>query len=174
MTSHGLYSGNHVQYIWHVIYCVWYHIRYMCDITQCLYLWHHTLHVYDIATLYGIPQSVMATQPLCNFTSTMSDITPTVTVSSHPLYQFYLTQCMDDITETICMTSYALHMTSHRLFRTSHHFMYDIKPTISDLTSTVSVSSHPPFWWYHSHSIYDITSNISMTSYPLYLWHNIH
>ena len=81
---------------------------------------------------------------------------------------------MDDITETICMTSYALHMTSHRLFRTSHHFMYDIKSTISDLMSSVYVSSHPIYQWYHKHCIYDITSSISVTSYPLYLWHNIH
>ena len=93
----------------------------------------------------------------------MSDITPSVSVSSHPLDQFYQTQCMYDITATMCMTSYALHMTLHPLFRTSHHFMYDIKSTISDLTSTVSVSSHPICRWYHSHYI----------SHPVYGRHPI-
>ena len=109
MTSHGLYSRYHVQYICHVIYCVWYHIRYMCDSTQCLYLWHHTLHVYDISTLYGITHSVMTTQPLCNFTSTMSDITPscicvitpTVSILSNPVYGWHQRNYMYDI---ICTT----------------------------------------------------------------------
>ena len=174
MTSHSLYSWHHMHNIWYVIYRVWYHNHYMCDITQCLYLWQYTLYIYDISTLYGIIQSIVTTQPFCNFAATMSDITPTLSVSSHPKYQFYQTQCMYDITATICMTSCALYMTSHPLFRTSHHFMYDIKSTISDLTATVSVSSHPHCRWYHSHYRYDITSSISVTSYPLFLWHNIH
>ena len=109
-----------------------------------VYLWHHTLYVYDISTLYGITHSVMTTQPLCNFTVTLPDITATVSVSSHPVDQFYQAQCMYDIIATMCMTSYALHVTSHPQFRTSHHFMYDIRSTLSDLTSTVSLSSHPP------------------------------
>ena len=94
--------------IYDVIYCVWYPIHYMCDITQCLYLSHDTLYDYDISTLYGITHSVMTTQPLCNFTATMSDITPTVSASSHTVDQFYQTQFMYDITATMCMTSYAL------------------------------------------------------------------
>ena len=168
------YSWHHMHYIWHVIYCVWYPIHYMCDNTQCLYLWHHTLYGYDISTLYGITHSVVTTQPLCNFTATMSDITPTVSVSSYPLDKFYQTQCMYDITATMCMTSYAPHVTSHPQFRTWHHFMYDISCTLFDLTSTVSVSSHPPYRWYHSHCMYDLTSSIALPSHPLYLWHNIH
>ena len=163
-----------MHYIWHVIWCVWYHIHYMCDITECLYLWHHALSIYDTSTLYGITQSVMTTQPLCNFTATMSDITPIVFVSSNPVDQFYQTQCMYDIIATMCMTSFALHVTSHPQFSTSHQFMYEIRSTLSDLTSTVSLSPHPPYWWYHSHYMHDLTSSISLTSHPLYLWHNIH
>ena len=132
----------------------------MCDITLCLYLCYHTLYVYDISTLYGITHSVMTTQPLCNFTATKSDITHTVSVSSHPLDQFY---------QTKCMISYALHGTSHPQFRTSHHFMYDIRSTLSDLTSTVSLSSHPPYQLYHRHYMYHLTPSISVTSHTLYL-----
>ena len=161
------YLWHHMHYIWHSIYCVRYHIYNMCDIRKCLYLRPHTLYVNDICTLYGITHSVMTTQPLCNFTATMSDITPTVSLSSHIMYQFYQTQCMYDITATICMTSYALPMTSH-------HFMYDIRSTLSDLTSCVSLSSHPPYRWYYSHYMYDITSNIYVISHSLYLWHNTH
>ena len=196
MTSHALYSWHHTHYIWHVIYCVWYHIHYMCDIAQWLYLWHHNLYVYDKSSLYGITHSVMTTQPLCNLTATMSDITPIVPVSSHPMYPFYQTQCMNDITTTICITSYALHRTSHPLCMTTHPFLYDIKSSISDITSTisdlmstVSVSSHPLYRWYHSHYIYDITYTICVTSYPLcrtsqhcvwmtphseYMWQHLH
>ena len=181
MTSHALYWWSHMQYIWHVIYSVWYHIHYICDITQCLYLWHHTLYVYDISTLYGITHSVMTTQPLCNFTTTMSDITPTVSVSSHPVDKFHQAQCMSDLTATMCMTSYALHVTSHAQFRTSDHFMYDIRSTLSDLTSTVSMSSHPPYRWHHIHYIYDIISTkydsttlLLMTRHSTYVWHPLH
>ena len=81
---------------------------------------------------------------------------------------------MYDITATIYMTTYAVHMKTHPLFMTSQLFIYDMKSTISDLTSTVSVSSHPHYQWYHSHSKYDITSSIHVTSYPLYLRHHIH
>ena len=73
---------------------------------------------------------------------------------------------MYDITANMYMTSYALHVTWYPQFRTSHHFMYDIRSTLSDLSSTVSLSSHPPYWWYHSHYLYDLT--------PSYLWHHIH
>ena len=174
MTSHALYRWYHMHYIWHVIYCVWYHIHFMCDITQCLYLWHGTHYVYDISTLYGVTHSVMTTLPLCNFTATMSDVTPTESVSSHPVDQFYHTQCMCEITATMCMTSYAWNETSHSQFRTSHHFRYDLRSTLSDLISTVYLWSHAPYRWYHSHYMYDLTSSISVISHPLYLWHNIH
>ena len=64
---------------------------------------------------------------------------------------------------------------------TSQHFIYDMKSTIfgitstiPDLTSIVSVSSHPHYRWYHRHFKYDITSSIHVTSYSLYLRHHIH
>ena len=145
-------------------FCVTSHNACISDIAHCL--WH--IH------FIFITHSVMTTQPLCNFTAAMSDITPTVSVSSHPVDQFYPTQCMCDITATMCMTSYALHVTSRSQFRTSHHFMYDIRSTLSDLTSTVSLLSHPRYRCYHSHYMYDLTSSISVTSHPLYFWHNIH
>ena len=62
----------------------------------------------------------------------------------------------------------------HPLFRTAHHFMYDIKSTVSDIKSTVSVSSHPPYRWHHSHYKEGITSSTCVISYPLCFWQNIH
>ena len=64
------------------------------------------------------------------------------------------------------MTSDLLSMTSYPLFRTSHDFMYDIKSTVSVLTSTASVSSHPTYRWHHSHYMEGITCSIPVITYP--------
>ena len=50
----------------------------------------------------------------------------------------------------------------------------DITPTILEIVSSVSVSSHQQYRWYHSQSVYDITSSICETSCPLYLSHRTH
>ena len=73
---------------------------------------------------------------------------------------------MDDITATICMTSYALYMTSHWFFRTSHHFIYASSP--------LYLTSCPVYMCHHTQSISDITDTTYMTSYPVYLWYRIH
>ena len=63
-------------------------------------------------------------------------------ITSHSLFMKSMVMFYD-LTNTAFMTSDLLYMTSLPLFRASHHFLYDIKSTVSDLTSTVSVSSHP-------------------------------
>ena len=108
MTSHAIYMTCHL----------------LCVISYSLYVWlltmtvlcHHTLYIYDISTLYGITHSVRTTQPLCT--------SQPLCLISHPMYQFYQTQCMYDITSTICMKSYVICMTSHPLFMTSQHFLW--------------------------------------------------
>ena len=82
--------------------------------------------------------------------------------------------------------------------------IYDITTTIFDIVSTLSLSSHPIYWWYHTNCIYEISSTIyddiisivynsiftifvtsqplylclaptlSMISHPLYVWHYNH
>ena len=85
MTSHALYSLQHPHYIRHLIYSVWCHIHYVCYITKWHYLWHQTLYVYDIFSLYGIRHSVMTSKPLCAFTATMPDITLSVFLTLHTM-----------------------------------------------------------------------------------------
>ena len=117
MTSHAIYWGHHMHYIWHVIYCVWYHILYMSDITQCLYLWHQKLYVYDISTLYGITHSVMTTQQLCKFRDTM--------YVCHP-------------THSICVITPKGSILSNQVYVWHHsHYVYDIVCTTCDITSTI-------------------------------------
>ena len=134
-----------------------------------------------MSTSYGIPRSVITTQPLCNFKATISDITRIVSVSTHAMYQFYLTQCMYDIIITICMTSHSLYV---------WHFMYYIWHHIHSLWpyTTLLMTSNPlyqtsnPLYltWrplclcYHPHSTNDITATLCIISQPVYMWHPIH
>ena len=43
---------------------------------------------------------------------------------------------------------------------TSSYYFYDITPTILDIVSTESVSSHAHYWWYHTTWIFEISSAI--------------
>ena len=166
MTSHALfhdltliiYDTSSTLYDITFTICVTSQSDTICDITHS---------VYDISTLYGITHSVMAIQPLCDFTATMSDITPSLSVSSHIMYQFYQTQCMYDITATICMKSYALHMTSHPLFMTSHHFIYDVNSTISNITS-IYLTSRTLYQCNHTHCI-NIRAILYVISHTVYM-----
>ena len=74
------------------------------------------------------------------------------------------------------MAQYALNMTSHPRFMTSQHSTHDIEatishltPIISDITSTVSLSSHPDYRSYNPHCMYDYTAMICMTLYELHI-----
>ena len=85
-------------------------------------------------------------------------------------YSHYLcphTHCIKNITPTLCITtlaicvaSFALYKTSHPHFMTSDHRVFLVTPTILDIVSTVSVSSPPLYWWYHTNCIFEITSAI--------------
>ena len=131
----------------------------MCDITQCLYVWHHTLHVYDICTLYGIIHSVMTTQQLCNFTATMYVWHHTHTICHHnPWINF--------IKPIVYITSYTL--TWHHIHNWGHHI------TLCMTSGPLYLTSFPLYLCHHTHTIDDITATICMTSHPVYLWHHIH
>ena len=109
----------------------------------------------------------------------MCDIISTVSVSSHPLYR-NPTDSFYDITLTICVASFALYMTSHPHFMTSDNCVYVITPNIFGIVTTVSVSSHPLYWWYHTSCMSEITSAIIHSMiYILYnmtdtVWHHNH
>ena len=100
----------------------------------------------------------MTWQPLdlCHNTHLFDDITPFLGMTSHPLYvQYHITyirhhtHILWDHT-TLCMTS--------------HAFFLDITPSISDTTSTLSVSSRPVHKLYHTNSLYAITHTLCMKS----------
>ena len=144
MTSHALYSWHHMHYISHVIYCM---------ISHSLYVWHHTMPVsltpHSLCLWYihyRASHSVMTTQTLCNFTATMSDITPTVSLSSHPLYWGYHTSSIleissaiyDDIISSLYDITGTECVSSQKLFQRYNTLcMWDIKPTICKISYTV-------------------------------------
>ena len=123
--------------------CVTSHNACISDITQSMFM-TYPLYMASHIVLWKHSHCVTS-QPLC--------------LTSPPLYQFYQTQCMDDITASKCMTSYALYVTSHQHFRTSHHFIYASSP--------LYLNSHPVYMCHPTQIISDITDNIYMTSHPV-------
>ena len=141
----------------------WYNTHSICDITSTVYMAQYALCMTSHQRFMTSQHSTHDIKAIMfHLTPIISESTSTVSLSSHPDYRSYNTHCMYDNTATICMTSYELHMTSHPLFRTSHHIMYGIKSTVSDVMSTVSVSSQPLYGWYHIRYICGIISPIFM------------
>ena len=137
----------------------------MCDISQCLYFWHHTLNFYDISTLYGITHSDETTQQLCNFIATMSVITPTVSVSSHTWISF--------IKSWVCMTSQPLCVWYHMQYMWHHMHNLGCHITLCMPSGPLYLTSIPMHLCHHTNPIDDITATICMTSCPVYMWHHI-
>ena len=158
MTSHALYSWHHMHYIWHVIYYVWYLIQYTCDILSTIFMTSYplcmtTLCVVD--TTLGISVTsfalLMISHPLYHtkrqflwgpihfrhdITPTVSDTTPYVSLSSQP--HFVITYPLFyDIIPTLCVTPYALHITSYQVLMSSLYCTYNIAPSIYETSSTM-------------------------------------
>ena len=148
------FLGHHMHYIWHRIYCA-------CVITSTVLMISHQLNFWDLIRYiwwHNIHCILYHSYWMCVITPTFSmiDITPFVCRTSHPLYIQYHINSMRHHTHilwdhtTFCMSSYAL--------------ILDILPTISDTTSTLSVSSRSVHQLYHTNSPYDITHTLCMTS----------
>ena len=136
MKSNALYSLHHTHYIWYLIYSVWCHIHYVL---------HHTMTL-------SMPSNTMFMTYSLDMASRRV-LWPYIHVCLHSHYAWPYTQCTFDMTHNVpilwnkwmyvitastCMTPYALHMILHPLFMTSHHFIYDVKSTISNIASIIS------------------------------------
>ena len=109
----------------------------------------------------------MTSQPLYMKLHPVCRATYTLYMRHHSHYLCPHTHCIEnstqslyDITLAICVASFALYKTSHPQFMNSDHRIYVITPTIFDIMSTLSVSSHSLYWCYHSNCISEITSAI--------------
>ena len=119
MTAHPIYMTSDI---------------YTCNITatlsmrrQLLCLWHHTQYIWHL------------TWCMNDKTTTVSDITLTVSVYSHPLDWWYDTICMYEI--------HPLHVRHHRHYLW-HHILSCWHHTI------VCMSWHPVCLWHHIHYIW--------------------
>ena len=142
---------HYIHYFTHIIYNIS-STLYDVTITMCVTSHNDSIYdikhyVYDIFTWYGITHSVMTTHPFCAFTAIMPDITLSVFLTWHTMYQFYEKKWMYIITASICMTPYALHITPHPLFLTFH--------TVQQ--------------YYEKKCMYVITASIYMTPYALHM-----
>ena len=167
MTSQTLHSWHQISSIWHQIHSVGHHAT-LCMTSSPLYLTSRPLY-------------------LCHHIHPIDDITATIWMVSHPVYLWYhipyildiistkydiTTLCVDDTTLGLCVTSFALQMTSRPLYHNKAqylwcniHFRHDITPPVSDIAPTVSLSSQP-LHWYHT--------RFWMTSHPPSVWHHMH
>ena len=149
---------------------VYYHIHFIKHHVHIW--WHHTTLFMTSPPLYlkWLPPY------LCHHNDSTDGLRPNVCMTSHPPYVCHLvhsTQCHIHslwLHTIIVMTLHPLHSWHHTPY-IKHHthgntiIISAIWPTISNTTSTVSVSSNPGYQLYHTHSLYDITHTILVTSY---------
>ena len=149
MTSHPLYLTAYPLYLCH-------HIQYIDDITPTEFLRSHSLYMATSYPLYMTSQHWMCV------------ITPTLSTIKQLLYIGHRTHSMYKIIYTVQSNMSSFYdITPHYLWHYMH-CVHDIIPTISEMASTVSVSSQRLHWWSQTNCMYDITPTLHMPSYALY------
>ena len=143
-----------------------------------------TLHhiIYDITcTVFMISLPLYLKWHLtyvCHHNNSIDGLRPTVCKTSHPLYICHFMHSTRHHIHTLWLhtivfiTLYPLHSWHHTpcILRHTHgntNVICAIWNTISNTTSTVSVSSNTGHHLYHTHSLYDITHTIRVTSYSV-------
>ena len=144
---------HHTHYIWHRFHCV-------CVITSIVFMISHQLYFWDhirYNSWHYIHCIRHDSHWLCAITHTRSMI-------SHPNYVWHHTSSMYNIVYPIWgITPIFYEITPHYVWH-HMHCIPDITPSISDMTSTLSVSSRPVYQLCHTNSLYDITHTLCMTS----------
>ena len=173
---------SHPFQAWHHTPCIRHHTNCTFVITDSLLVSPPLL--YYITPTVSVPSYALyiTSHPLCWWHTTLSiyAITCPLLMTSHALYMTCNLLCMIShslyrqhhtnnfcgITLAIYVASFALYRASQPHFLTSNHHFGDIKTTILDIFSTVSVSSHQLYRCY--------TTNICMISHPEYVRHSVH
>ena len=145
MSSRPLYLTLCPLYLCHHIHCI-------DDITE-LYFWNHIRH----NSWHHIHCIRHGSHGICV-------ITPTHSMISHPIYVWHYNHYMYRTIYPIWgITSILYEITPHYVWH-HMHCIIDITPSISDITSTLSMSSRPVYQLYHTNSLYDITHTLCRTS----------
>ena len=136
---------HYIHYITHIIYDI---SSTLYDVTFTMCVPSHNCSIFDIKlymfmtySLYMASHTVLSpnnhcvpSQPIC--------------LTLHSGYFWYYIKCTNFMKRSEGMSSQRLyvwhhmqHMTSYSLFMTSHHFIYDVMSTVSNITSTLSDST---------------------------------
>ena len=149
-------------------HCIWHHTLHICIcvfkpnvsmISHTLYAGHHMYYTYGtICTIYGI-------------TPKLYDITM--------LYLCDHTDCMDDMTHTVCRTSHVLnvwqnmHYMWHHTHALWHHILLFMTSKLLYLTSQpLYLTAHQRYLCHHPLIIDHITPILCKISQPKYVWHH--
>ena len=160
----------------------------LCKMSYALYKAPRPYFMTSHHIIYDITCTVFMTSPpiylkwhptyLCHHNDSIDGLRPTVCMTSHPLYlchRMHSTQRHIHplwLHTIVVITLHPLHSWHHTpyIWHQTHgntNVISAIWPTISNTTSTVSVSSNPGYQLYHTHSLCDITNTISVTSYSV-------
>lgn len=181
MTTLPLYLTSHPVCLWLQNHNIYEHNHYICDITPTLFVTSHPQHWTSLPLYMTSHTKHMLSYPLHITswpvklwypTNYIYGITQTVLMTKHPLYV---------ILHPLCLGFHPLYVTSHPLCLWHHihsiwhhtHYVYENRTSLSNITSTVSLSSHPLNRWYHTHCTYDITATY-IWHHMQYTCHNIH
>ena len=141
---------------------------------------HHI--IYDITCTVFMPSLPLYLKwhppYLCHHNVSIGGLRPTVCMTSHPPYLCQLIHSTQRHIHSLWLQTIVI-ITLHPLYLWHHtpyiwYHTHDnakvisaIWPTISNITSTVHVSSNPGYHWHHTHSLHDITHTIGVTSYSV-------
>ena len=204
MVSHPVHMWHHIPYIYDII-STKYDITTLCvdDTTLGICVTSFALQMTLHPLYHTKPQYLWCHIHFRHdITPPLSDIAPTVSVSSQPLHWYYTHVWMTSHPPsvwhhmhyieyhiqslcphtTVVMKSQPLYVKPHPVCRATYPHMSHIHETSQQL----SVPSHPLYRQHHTHSFYDIrhaicvtlfalykTSHPHFTSCPLYLCHHI-
>ena len=132
-----------------------------CVTSYALYITSHPILMSSQYCTHDITASIYeTTSSMYGNIYTIHETSQPLSVSSHPKYREHHTHPLYDIRLFIWMALFALYKISHPHFMTSNHRAWGGLRSIFDIMSTVSVSSHPVYWRYHTNCISEITSAI--------------
>ena len=147
LKQHPVCSSKYTPSLWHH--------SHMSVSSPPLYWEHHTQSLYDIILSIGIasfallktlhPHFMKSNHHFYDITPTVFDIVLTLFLSPHPLYWWYHTNSIYEISSSTYV---------------------DIISVAYNNISTIFVSSQPLYLC--------LTPTISMISHPLYIWHSSH
>ena len=160
--------------------------RTICKMSYALYKALRPYFMTSQHIIYDITCTVFMTSPpiylkwhptyLCHHNDSIDGLRPTVCMTSHPLYlchRMHSTQRHIQslwLQTIVIITLYPLHSWHHSPYIWHHthgntNVISAIWPTISNTTSTLSVSSNKVYQLFRTHSLDDITHTMRVTWY---------